>query len=317
MKWRFDDVLTFLEVVEAGGVTAAAARLNVSKSVISKRVADLEAALGVDLFQRSSRHLRPSDSGTAFYEHIRPLVQAINEAAERIGSRTEALQGRLRVTAPMTFGTMYLGPMIFDFAKAHPDLELALDYDDRMVDLVRNGYDVGIRIGILKDSSLVARKLCTVRRVVCCSPGYARDKGLPESISALSAHDCIDYANVHTSQLWQFQARRPGGKPAAVMLRSRIVANNGEAMRDAAIAGLGLAVLPMFLAAAPLRDGRLVAALPSETPPLYAIHAVYPPTRHVSAKVRGFVDHLAKAFRPTPPWERDAAGVARSEPQRD
>jgi len=304
MKWRFEDVLTFLRVMESGGITAAARRLNVSKSVISKRIADLEMALGVELFQRSTRHLRPSESGESFYESIRPLVQEINEAVERIGSRQDALQGRLRITAPMTFGTMYLGPVIFAFAKRHPDLDLALDYDDRMVDLVRGGYHVGIRIGILEESSLVARKLCTVRRVVCCSPAYARDNGLPKTVAELAAHDCIDYAHVHASQLWQFEARQPGGKPVSVALRSRNVANNGEAMRDAAIAGLGLALMPMFLAAAPLRDGRLIVALPDETPPPYAIHAVYPPTRHVAAKVRAFVDHLAKAFRSPPPWER-------------
>ncbi|TWT02841.1 LysR family transcriptional regulator [Reyranella sp. CPCC 100927] len=305
MKWRFEDVLTFLQVMESGGITAAATRLNVSKSVISKRIADLEAALGVELFQRSTRHLRPSESGEAFHESIRPLVQQINDAVERIGSRPQALQGRLRITAPMTFGTMYLGSVIFEFAKRHPDLELALDYDDRMVDLVRGGYDVGVRIGILKESSLVARKLCTVHRAICCSPAYARDRGLPATVAELAAHDCIDYANVNAGTLWQFAARKPGGKPLSVALRSRIAANNGEAMRDAAIAGLGLALMPMFLAAAPLRDGRLIRVLPDETPPPYAIHAVYPPTRHVSAKVRAFVDHLIASFRSPPPWERE------------
>jgi DNA-binding transcriptional LysR family regulator len=240
---------------------------------------------------------------------MRPLIQEINETTERITNHKEALHGSLRITAPMTFGTLYLGPAIFDFARRHPDLELALDYDDRMVDLVRHGYDVGIRIGALKDSSLVVRKLCDIRRVVCCSPVYARAKGLPGSIADLAAHDGIDYAHVHAGQLWQFGPRRQGGKAASVVVRSRIVANNGEAMRDAAIAGLGLAMLPLFVAAPALRDGRLIPVLPDDAPAPYGLFAVYPPTRHVAAKVRAFIDHFAQSFKPPPPWETGLEGV--------
>ena len=147
---------------------------------------------------------------------------------------------------------------------AHPDLELAIDYGDRVIDLVRSGYVVAIRVGTIRDSSLNARKLCVEKRTVCCGPGYAQARGLPRSIADLPAHACIDYAHVHTNQLWQFESDRPGGKPVSVTMRSRLVTNNGEAMRDAAIAGLGLAVLPLVLATVPPREGKLIEARSSE-----------------------------------------------------
>jgi DNA-binding transcriptional LysR family regulator len=304
MRWRFDDILTFVQVMEAGSVTAAAARLNVSKSVISKRISDLEAALDVELFRRSTHHLKPTESGEAFYERMVPLIQEINETTERVGRRQQALQGRMRITTPMSFGTMYLGPVFAEFARQHPDLELAIDYEDRMVDLVRNGYDVGVRIAHLKDSSLIARKLCDCPRGIYCSPGYAEAHGVPKSIDELPAHACIDYAHVHTSQFWQFESGKPGQKPVSVLVRSRIVVNNGEVMRDMAIAGLGILNQPYFLVAEALRGGKLIHILPEARPIPYTISAVYPPTRRVSTKVRTFIDFLADYFTPLPPWER-------------
>ncbi len=304
MKWRFDDLSTFLTVVEAGGITAAANHLNLAKSVVSKRISALEAALDVELLVRSSRAVRPTEHGQALYDRMRPLIHEMGQAAERISSGAGSLTGRLRITAPMSFGTMHLSPIIAAFVGAHAELEMAIDLDDRFVDLVHGGYDVGIRIGLLPDSSMIARKLCEVRRVVLCSPGYAQARGLPRDVADLARHACIDYAHVHASQLWQFEAAGPGGRPGSVALRSRIVVNNGEVMRDLAIAGLGVVVLPMFLAVDALRDGRLIEALPDALPRPYAIHAVWPQTNRMSAKVRAFVDHLATAFAGGAPWER-------------
>lgn len=309
MKWRFDDLLTFMQVMENGSITTAAARLNLSKSVVSKRIADLEAALGVELFQRSTRLLKPTESAQALYDEMCPLVLQMQDAAERVSSPEHALQGRLRITAPMSFGTMYLNPVVLDFARRHPSLELVLDLDDRMVDIIRSAYDVGVRIGTLQDSNLIARKLCMERRIVCCSPDYARRRGLPETIADLATHECIDYAHRHTGQLWQFE-NRSGPVPLSVMLHSRIITNNGETIRDAAIAGLGVALLPLFMISKPLQEGTLIPVLPHETPLSYTISVVYPPTRHVAAKVRAFIDHLAAAFPDPPPWEKDLRGVA-------
>jgi len=195
-------------------------------------------------------------------------------------------------------------------SRDHPSLELALDLDDRFIDLVGNGYDMAIRIGRLRESSLIARKLCLSRRVVCCSPAYAQARGPPTSIEDVSAHECIDYANVHSRRLWQFEPQASGGEPRSVITRSRIVVNNGEAMRDMAIAGLGLAILPLFIAAESLRKGALIRALPGAVPLPDTIHAVYPSARHVPRKVRALIDHLVHVFSDAPPWERDVRDVA-------
>ncbi len=310
MPWRLAELVAFLNVVEAGSMTAAAARLNLSKSVVSKRIADLEGALGQELLRRSTRRVVPTDQGHALYDRMRPLLRELDEVIDSIAEQEGELRGRLRIAMPMSFGTLYLAPILLSFAREHPRLELALDLDDRMIDVVGGGYDVAIRIGWLEDSSLVARKLCVSKRFVCCSPSYAATCSLPSSLEELSGHNCIDYANVHTSRLWQFAPLRRGGRPRAVNIRSRIVANNGEAMRDAAIAGFGLVLLPDFLAASALREGTLIRVLPAEEPLPYTVAAVYPSTRHVPRKVRALVDYLASAFRGPPPWERSRAALS-------
>jgi DNA-binding transcriptional LysR family regulator len=302
VRWRFEDLSTFLTVVETGGITAAARKLNIAKSIVSKRVSDLEAALGVQLLQRSTRVVRPTADGEAVALSMGPLARAMIEQAEQIASGGGTLSGRMRIAAPMSFGTLHLSPILTSFAAAHPALELAIDLDDRMVDLVHGGYDVGIRIGNLPDSSLIARKLIEEERVVVCSPAYRTVHGLPADVADLAHHACIDYAHVHASQLWHFTPSRPGGRARSIALASRIVANNGEVMRDMALAGLGLATLPMFVIAGHLRDGSLIDALPHARPEGYAIHVVHPPSAQPSAKVRAFVDHVVAAFANGAPW---------------
>lgn len=296
MKWRFEDLSTYLTVVETGGITAAANRLNLAKSVVSKRVADLEASLKVPLLIRSSRSVRPTEYGEALYERMRPLVQAMGEAAEGISHQAGALTGRLRITAPMSFGTLKLTPIIAGFARAHPELEIAVDLDDRFVDLLRGGYDLGIRVGDLPDSSIIAKKLYEERRVVVCSPAYRRACGLPKDVADLANHACIDYAHVHASQVWQFDAAKPGGRTRSVTLNSRIVVNNGDMMRDLAIAGLGIVILPGFLVDEAIRSGKLIEALPGVTPRPFPIHAIWPQSHRLTPKVRAFVDHAAAAL---------------------
>ncbi|UVC17899.1 LysR family transcriptional regulator [Mesorhizobium onobrychidis] len=304
MKWRFEDILTFINVVEAGSVTSAATRLNISKSVISKRIGDLETALRVELFRRSTGRLTPTELAWSLYERVVPLVQGITEATQGVSERTEGLSGRLRMVVPVSFGTNFLGQVIAEFARCHPELEIAVDFEDRLVNPTQGGYDLGIHIGDLKESSLKARKLCDCSRIVCCSPEYATNCGLPKSVAELAQHTCIGYAHVRSSDFWQFESEGVGGRPISVLMRSRIVANNFEAMRDMAIAGLGLVLLPEFLAAGPLREGSLISALPHVTPRAYTISAVYPYTRQVSSKVRKFIDHLVAAFVPPLPWHR-------------
>ncbi len=318
MRYRFDDIIAFLHVIETGSISAAARRLNLSKSVVSKRITDLEAALGADLLHRSTRRIAPNDKGTAFYERARSIMRQLEEAAEAAADKSRELSGSLRITAPMSFGTMYLGPFLFSFMREHPRLELALDFDDRIVDLLGENYDLAIRIARLPDSSLVARKLAVSRRLVCCSPAYAKQVGVPKSLADLATRPCIGYANVPSSRLWKFEPSEPGGKARAITPRNRIVVNNGEAMRDAAIAGLGFAALPLFIAAPALRAGELIDAMPGARPLADSIYAVHPPARHLSQRVRAAVDHLVRLCGEPPPWERDLRSVtpdSRRKPQ--
>jgi DNA-binding transcriptional LysR family regulator len=304
MHWRMDDMQAFLQIVERGSVTAAAREMKLAKSVVSKRLRDLETALGVQLLRRTTRRVVATEQGQALHARMSGLLREVDDAVEEVVEGEGSLRGRLRVAAPMSFGTLHLGPILLAFAREHPQLELALDLDDRMLDLVASGCDLAVRIGTSSDASLIARKLCMARRVLCCSPGYARERGVPRTIDEIAGHASIDYANVTATRLWQFEPARRGEGPRTVPTRSRIVANNGETMRDAALAGLGLALLPLFIVAPALQDGSLIQVLADAEPVPLPISAVYPPTRHVSRKVRALVDHLVRAFRAPPPWER-------------
>jgi DNA-binding transcriptional LysR family regulator len=300
MRYRLENIIALIEVVEAGSFSAAARRLNVAKSVVSKRIADLEDALQVRLLNRSTRHVVPTERGAAFCERAKFLISQLDDAVGEAAEAEGELSGRIRIAAPMSFGNLHLGPQLYRLMESHPRLEIALDLDDRFVDLVGRGYDLGIRIGRLADSALIGRKLAESRRVTVCSPAYAARHGLPETPDDLRSHACIGYSNASTSHLWQFQS--PAGETLSVAVSGRIVANNGEANRDAAIAGLGICILPRFILCDALRAGTLVAILPDYEPVPDVIRAVYPRTRHLPRRVRALIDYLARAFA-DPPWE--------------
>lgn len=304
MQHRFDDILAFLQAIETNSISAAAQRLGLSKSVVSKRISDLETKLKVKLLHRSTRGVIATDKGAAFYQRARAIMQQLDQASEALLEQDEDLCGVLRIAAPMSFGTSYLGPILFSFIDYYPRLELALELNDQITDLSGEGYDLGIRIGRLRDSTLIARKLAVSRRIACCSPAYAQRAGLPATIEELANHVCIGYSNVSPGQIWQFESAEPGGTPRPLVVRSRIVINNGESMRDAAIAGLGITILPLFIASKALMEGRLINALPSANPVADTIYAVYPQNRHVLKKVRVVIDHLVTMFHRNLPWEK-------------
>lgn len=303
MRYRLNDIEAFLLVMETGSFTAAALRLDLSKSAISKRINDLEQALGTQLLHRSTRGVVATDRGQAFYQKARELVLQLDDAATSTIEEEGNLCGQVRIAAPMTFGRKYLGPMLFELMQQHPNLDLIIDLDDRMVDVDGGGYDLAIRITQpLKDMSLIARKLAVSRRVVCCSPDYAVRHGLPKSLDDLAAHRCIGYAYVHSGQLWQFEPAGQDNRIRTAVVKSTLVFNNGEVMCDAAIAGLGICLLPLFIAAEALRDGRLIEALP-DTPIPDTIYALYPGRRFQSHKVRVVLDYLRNQFSRPLPWE--------------
>ncbi len=310
MSLRTEDIEAYLHVVELGGISAAARRMGLSKSVVSKRISDLERELGVSLLQRSTRSIRPSESGRYFYEQARAALGQLDHAAQTVSDAARELCGELRVLAPMTFGTRWLSPLIAAFAREHPRLNLILELDDKLADVGYERYDVAIRITRLGDSSLIARRLAASRRVLCCSPGYAGRAGLPQSIEDIGQHACLAYSNSPPGQVWAFAESSAKGGMRSIAPRGVFTANNGEVLRDAALAGQGLAVLPRFIVWEDLRAGRLVEVLPDLPPVADGIFAVYPRSGLGSVKLRALVQYL-QASLAQPPWEDDQASTLR------
>lgn len=315
MQLRTEEIEAYLLVVELGSVSGAARRMSLSKSVVSKRINDLERSLGVTLLQRSTRRVQATESGQHFYDQARAAMTQLTHAAESISETSQQLCGELRILAPMSFGTLWLSPLIAEFASAYPRLHVVIDLDDRVVDIGHERADVAIRITRLGDSALIARRLAVSRRVVCCSPAYAARAGLPASIGDIARHACLSYSNSPPGQVWAFQDTTPQATRRAITARGTFTANNGEVLRDAALAGHGLAALPLFIVAADLAAGRLIHVLPHETLLDDGIFAVYPRTPFTSRKIRTLVQYLQQAMSP-PPWETEAgAGSAVPEPE--
>ena len=302
MGMNFDDIAAFNAVVEAGSISAAGRRLGLAKSVISKRVKDLEASVAATLFKRSTRSVRLTEPGRLLYAHTRAIMNQLDEAASAVAERQDELKGAIRIAAPVSFGTQHLGRLLWPFLQMHPGIEVAIDLDDRVVDLLGLGYDLGIRVGRLPDSSLIAKRLACMQVVLCASPGYLAKRGTPRVPDDLADHECIGYAHLTAGQVWQFEPPRGSSEVRSVRVRGRFVANNGELMRDAAIAGLGLALLPAFLVAEALRERTLQSVLPSCRPLGGSVYALYPRDRQRSRRISALVEHLAQAMAPRPPW---------------
>ncbi len=301
MSLRLEDIQAFLNVVELGSISAAAERMSLSKSVISKRVSDLERHLGVRLLYRSTRNVEPTEAGGFFYKSAKRLAAGPEQRRGKRGPARERPVRELRVMAPMSFGTLWLGPLVMEFMARNPRLEVVLQLDDRIVDFEKEGYDLAIRITRLQDSSLIARQLGTSRRVVCCSPEYLERHGPLQRIEDILCHPCIGYSHNTPSQLWSFEPRVAGEPARMITPRGRFNTNNGQTMRDAAVRGLGLAMLPLFIAAEDLAAGRLVEALPQERPLDDLIYAMYSRAATLSPKVKLFVQFLQQALG-SPPW---------------
>ncbi|MBL6958396.1 MAG: LysR family transcriptional regulator [Rhodospirillales bacterium] len=290
----------FAKVVESGSFTAAARELGVSKSSVSKQVSKLEDRLGARLLNRTTRRLNPTEAGTAFYQHAARIVTEAEAAEEAVMNLHTAPRGTLRVNAPMTFGTLHLAQALPAFLSGYPELSIDIDFNDRLVDLVEEGYDVAIRIAKLPDSSLIARKLAPARLALCASQEFWSVHGLPQHPSDLAGYNCLLYTYVSGGNMLYF--RGPDG-PISVPVKGRIRANNGEALAKAAVGGMGVYLGPTFIIGEQLKNGSLIAALEDYQLPDLSVYAVYPHSRHLSAKVRVFVDFMAAYFGPDPYWD--------------
>lgn len=291
---QLEDMRIFAAAVDAASFTGAATRLGLSKQFVSKRVMALEEHLGARLLVRTTRRLSVTPVGRAYYDRVVQILNEVEEAERAVASENAQPRGTLRLTAPMSFGTMHLGPMIPDFMRRCEEVSLEIDLNDRLVDLVGEGYDMGIRIGMLSDSSLIARRIAPFQMVACCSPTYLAKKGRPTTPAELAQHDCLVYGHSKSVD-WLFKIHE---RPRPVAVTGKIRVNNGELARDAALAGLGITALPTFIVGEALASGQLVKVLEDYEPPVGGVFAVYPQHRQSSAAVRAFVDFLVERFAP-------------------
>lgn len=310
---RLADMQIFVAVAEAGSITAAAERMGLAKSAVSRRLAELEGALGVSLIQRTTRRLNLTESGRAYYARCVAILADVEDAEAEVSQAHGALRGHLKVALPQAFGLLHLAPLIQAFMKQHPDVRLELDFNDRQADLMQEGFDLAVRIATLEDSSLIARRLAPIPHLVTASPAYLARKGVPRMAADLAHHDCLAYSNVRDPGLWSY--RGPDGQPGQVRVPIRLATSSGEFLLQAAIADEGLVLLPAFYTDAALRSGQLAEVLADHRWPEPAAYAVYPPTRHLSARARAFIDflvqHLDTSHEGTPTGQ--AAAYLRSE----
>jgi DNA-binding transcriptional LysR family regulator len=284
----------FVKVVELGSFSEAGRQLRLSRSAISKYVAELENDLGVQLLNRTTRHASPTENGQAYFERAVAILADLDAADRSVAHLQSTPRGLLRVNAPMSFGTIKLGPAIADFMARHPELQIQLVLTDEHVDPVQEGLDVTLRIAELESSSLIARKIVAIERAVCAAPDYLARRGTPAHPGELREHDCLTYGYLSTGNQWKLTG--PDGDHW-VQPRWRLCANNAQVLCAAAVNGCGIAILPVFIAAEQLARGALRTILADYKPPPLALYAVYPPTRHLALKVRLFIDFLVEWIR--------------------
>jgi len=290
------DVLAFVRVAETGSFARAAERMGLSKPVLSRRVARLEEQLGARLLTRTARGAQPTDIGQAYYARAANILADLDAAEEVVAEAVTQVAGPIRLTAPLTFGVTHLAPALAEFAAAHPRVELDIEFEDRTVDLAGGGYDMAIRIGRLADSALVARRIAPVRKTVVASAAYLDAHGRPERPADLADHAILLYAN----ESWRF---RVGARWETIRVTPVMRSNNGDMLLAAARAGLGLCLLPNFMAAPALAERAVEPVLRDFPNEEGALHAVMPPGRATTARVRALVDFLVTRFGPEPAWD--------------
>lgn len=288
-------------VVEAGTFSAAGERLGVAKSVVSRRVSQLERRLGARLLHRTTRRLTLTDAGRNFYQRAVQILADLDDAEQGVTDETSELRGALRLAAPLTFGLKHLAAAITDFLERYPAIELNLDLNDRNLNLVEEGFDLAVRIGELQDSTLVARRLGIARGVTCASRTYLERYGEPAHPDELQRHVGLQYSHISYQQQWRYET--PQGRTIFAQPQIRIRANNGEALACAAVAGLGITTGPTFILGSYLKDGRLVSILNEYRRPPLGIYAVYPPGRMLPRRIQVFTDFLVERFGERPYWD--------------
>lgn len=295
-----NDIIVFTKVVETKSFTGAADALGLPKSTVSRKLAQLEERLGVRLVQRTTRKLALTEIGEAYYDRCSRIVADIHAAEQLVTDMQSTPRGRLRVTASVDFSTRYLGEIIAAFLAEHPDINVELEAIDRVVDLIEDSFDVAVRIGQMPESTLIARRLCSLHLLLCASPDYLARRGAPKTIEELDEHDHVLFTPTSRNQTWTLvngDATYEFGRPA------RLASNNYGAVVDVARAGGGIALISEFMVADELKAGHLVQVLPEWQTRPTDVHAVYPARQNLPPRLTLFLDHLAKSLNP-PPWAR-------------
>lgn len=298
---RLLEMEIFAKVVESGSISAAADRMDVAKSAVSKRLGDLESRLGVALINRTTRRMSLTDAGSEFYLRCEQILNAVADAETSVAETDDVLAGRIRIAAPLSFGLEQVGPSINDFIQMHPGITIDLDFNDRQVDLVEEGFDLGIRIAKLSDSSLVARKLTPIRHVVCASPGYWKQYGRPQQPDELKQHQALRYS-LAEQRSWSYIG--PDGSRGSVVVPTISSANNGLYLSQLAAKGAGVIRMPLFIVYQLIESGELEPVLLDHLWGDIHAWAVYPNARYLPQRVRALIDFLVERFGEAPYWER-------------
>lgn len=298
---RMRDIQAFVQVAEAKSFTAAAERLALSRSAVGKSIVRLEDRLGVRLLQRTTRSVSLTSEGAVFHERCTRILADLDEAEMSMLSHSQAPRGRLRLELPVSFGRLHVLPIVNQFMSKWPEISINVSFSDRFVDLIDEGIDLAIRLGGSDDSRLMTRLLAPHHLVTCASPAYLENYGVPRNIDELASHSCLAFVHGGRPGDWRFNV---DGQIRTVAVNGRFTSTNAEALRDATLAGYGIARLATFLISDHLRSTQLLPILNEYSTDGPAVRAVYPSSRHLSPKVRSFIDELLTAWRPEPPWDR-------------
>lgn len=291
---KFESMKAFTAVVEAGGFAAAARKLQLSRSQVNKFVINLENYLGVQLFYRTTRKVTPTDNGRAFYHRCIDILSNLEEAELAVSQQSQQPKGILKINAPMSFGISFLGAKVAEFMTDYPDIEIQLTLEDRFIDPISEGYDLTIRLGSQPQSSnLVVNHIKTLPRLICAAPNYLETKGFPQDVKDLRHHNCLHYGYLSTGCQWSLIR---DGEERKVNVRGIFCSNNGEVLRDAAVKGLGIVMLPDFILQPALERGELQVILPDYQVTNLSLWVIYPLNRHLSTKVQLFTQFLQKCF---------------------
>jgi len=303
---RLTGMEVFARVASAGSLSAAGRALGMSQTMVTKHIAALEARLGVKLLHRSTRKVSLTDAGRNYLEASERILADMSAADAAVAAERVEPRGVLRLNAPVSFGELQVAPLLAEFATLHPLVSIELGLNDRLVDLAEEGWDLAIRIGTLSDSSLIARRIAPSRTVVCAAPSYLKAHGVPRTVAALVQHNCLGYTLSRLAGVDRWTFGEKGD--VVVKVSGNLRANNGDALRAAAVAGQGIIYQPTFMVADALREGSLIA-LEFDHPTIQfgGIYAVYLPDRNPPAKVRAFIDFIAGKFAPEPPWDKTIA----------